>query len=210
VRSASRSASRSRRPTTAIAHAASDEREPRRPQTAARPRARSSSSRARSTCARGLLRAAQRRSSAGCAARPSSVAVPAIRRRSACGSGRSMPIPASGRNGGSSPPMPRPGRRSRTTGCRGTRKAERNARSRVPSSSCFIGGNSRRRLRPGETAAPERESLALLPSGPDAVRMLSVRGTRPSTPRARDLIPLKPSLGRRSAPLERMSGSGNR
>ncbi len=54
------------------------------------------------------------------------------------------------------------------------------------------GGDSRRRLRPGETAAPERESLALLPSGPDAVRMLSVRGTRPSTPRARDLIPLKP------------------
>ena len=66
------------------------------------------------------------------------------------------------------------------------------ARSRAPSSSDFSGGRSRRRLRPGETAAPERESLALLPSGPDAVRMLSVRGTRPSTPRARDLIPLKP------------------
>ena len=163
-------------------------------------------------------------------------------RRSACGSGRSMPIPASGRSGGSTSPTPRPGRRSRTTDCRGTRKAERNAclaflarrsrcvgrwnstevraagwsaasgarsaelgsaqreptgqgceaRSRGPSSSDFIGGNSRRRLRPGETAAPERESLALLPSGPDAVRMLSVRGTRPSTPRARDLIPLKP------------------
>ena len=100
--------------------------------------------------------------------------------------------PASGRNGGSTSPTPRPGRRSRTTACRVTRKAERNARSRAPSSSCFLGGRSRRRLRPGETAAPERESLALLPSGPDAVRMLSVRGTRPSTPRARDLIPLKP------------------
>ena len=49
------------------------------------------------------------------------------------------------------------------------------------------GGYSRRRLRPGEAAAPERESLALLPSGSDAVRTLPVRGTRPSTPRARDL-----------------------
>jgi hypothetical protein len=197
VRSALRSASRSRRPTTAIARAASDEREPQRQQTPAPPRARSSSSRARNTCARGLPRAARRKSSAGCAARPSSVVVPAIRRRSACGWGRSMPIPASGRNGGSSSPMPRPGRRSRTTACHAIPKAERNAgevhaRSRVPSLSCFPGGRSRRRLRPGETAAPERESLALLPSGPDAVRMLSVRGTRPSTPRARDLIPLKP------------------
>jgi hypothetical protein len=78
------------------------------------------------------------------------------------------------------------------TACRATPKAERNARSRAPSLNDFTGGNSRRRLRSGETAAPERESLALLPSGPDAVRMLSVRGTRPSTPRARDLIPLKP------------------
>ena len=33
--------------------------------------------------------------------------------------------------------------------------------------------NLRRRLGPGGTAAPERESLALLPSGPDAVRTLS-------------------------------------
>jgi hypothetical protein len=192
VRSASRSASRLRRPTTAIARAASDEREPRRPQTAALPRARSSSSRARNTYARGLRRAARRRYFVACAARPSSAAVPAIPRRSACGSGRSMPIPAFGRNGGSSSPMPRPGRRSRTMACRAIPKAERNARSRAPSLNCFIGGRSRRRLRPGETAAPERESLALLPSGPDAVRMLSVRGTRPSTPRARDLIPLKP------------------
>src|SRR6185436_13849539 len=39
----------------------------------------------------------------------------------------------------------------------------------------------------GGTAAPERESLALLPSGPDAVRTLSVRGTRSSTPRAQTL-----------------------
>ena len=36
-------------------------------------------------------------------------------------------------------------------------------------------------------AAPERESLALLPSGPDAVRTLPVRGTRSSTPRAQTL-----------------------
>ena len=97
-----------------------------------------------------------------------------------------------GRSGASTSPTPRAGRRSRTTACRGTPKAGRNARSRAPSSSGFIGGRSRRRLRSGETAAPERESLALLPSGPDAVRMLPVRGTRPSTPRARDLIPLKP------------------
>ena len=55
------------------------------------------------------------------------------------------------------------------------------------------GADSRRRLRPGEAAAPERESLALLSSGSDAVRTLPVRGTRPSTPRARDLIPSKPS-----------------
>ena len=34
------------------------------------------------------------------------------------------------------------------------------------------------------TATPERESLALLPSGPDAVRTLPVRGTRSSTLRA--------------------------
>ena len=35
----------------------------------------------------------------------------------------------------------------------------------------------RRRLGSGGTASPGRESLALLPSGPDAVRMLPVRGT---------------------------------
>src|SRR5262252_2568479 len=43
------------------------------------------------------------------------------------------------------------------------------------------------------TATPERESLALLPSGPDAVRTLPVRGTRSSTPRA-------PTLSRRTVP----------
>jgi len=42
----------------------------------------------------------------------------------------------------------------------------------------------RRSLGSGGTAAPERESLALLPSGPDAVRTLPVRGTRSSTLRA--------------------------
>ena len=68
----------------------------------------------------------------------------------------------------------------------------------------------RRRLGPGGTAAPERESLALLPSGPDAVRTLSVRGTRPVNTSCADPIPMKPSLGRRSVPLERISGSGNR
>ena len=45
----------------------------------------------------------------------------------------------------------------------------------------------RRLLGSGGTAAPERESLALLPSGPDAVRTLPVRGTRSSTPRAQTL-----------------------
>ena len=68
----------------------------------------------------------------------------------------------------------------------------------------------RRLLGPGGTAAPERESLALLPSGPDAVRTLSVRGTRPVNTSCADPIPMKPSLGRRSVPLERISGSGNR
>ena len=42
----------------------------------------------------------------------------------------------------------------------------------------------RRLLGSGGTAAPERESLALLPSGSDAVRTLPVRGTRSSTLRA--------------------------
>src|SRR3954470_24131255 len=46
------------------------------------------------------------------------------------------------------------------------------------------GRNRRRLLEPGRTAAPGRESLALLPSGPDAVRMLPVRGTWLSTLRA--------------------------
>ncbi len=45
----------------------------------------------------------------------------------------------------------------------------------------------RRSLGSGGTAAPERESLALLPSGPDAVRTLPVRGTRSSTLRAQTL-----------------------
>jgi len=44
-----------------------------------------------------------------------------------------------------------------------------------------------RLLGSGGAAAPERESLALLPSGPDAVRTLPVRGTRSSTPRAQTL-----------------------
>src|SRR6186713_1931601 len=44
-----------------------------------------------------------------------------------------------------------------------------------------------RLLGSGGAAAPERESLALLPSGPDAVRTLPVRGTRSSTPRAQIL-----------------------
>ena len=51
----------------------------------------------------------------------------------------------------------------------------------------------RRLLGSGGAAAPERESLALLPSGPDAVRTLPVRGTRSSTPRA-------PILSRRTVP----------
>ena len=57
----------------------------------------------------------------------------------------------------------------------------------------------RRVLGSGGAAAPERESLALLPSGPDAVRTLPVRGTRSST-RVRRPSPDEPSLGRRSAP----------
>ena len=70
--------------------------------------------------------------------------------------------------------------------------------------------NLRRRLGPGGTAAPGRESLALLPSGPDAVRTLPVRGTRPVNTSCADPIPMKPSLRRHSVPLERISGSGNR
>src|SRR5262245_22016044 len=60
------------------------------------------------------------------------------------------------------------------------------------------------------TATPERESLALLPSGSDAVRTLPVRGTRSVNTTCVDPIPTKPPLGRRSVPLERISGSGNR
>ena len=132
-----------------------------------------------------------RRSSAASAARPCSAA-PGIRRRSASALARSTPTRGSGRSGASTSPTPRTGRRSPTTACRVIPRAGRSARSRAPSSCGLSGGRSRRRLRSGETAAPERESLALLPSGPDAVRMLPVRGTRPSTPRARSLIPLKP------------------
>ena len=51
----------------------------------------------------------------------------------------------------------------------------------------ITGGILRRLLGSGGAAAPERESLALLPSGPDAVRTLPVRGTRSSTPRAQTL-----------------------
>ncbi len=58
----------------------------------------------------------------------------------------------------------------------------------------------RRRLGSGGAAAPERESLALLPSGPDAVRTLPVRGTRSVNASFADPIPTTPSLGRRSAP----------
>ena len=57
----------------------------------------------------------------------------------------------------------------------------------------------RRLLGSGGAAAPERESLALLPSGPDAVRTLPVRGTRSSTPRAQTLSRRnRPSDGIRS------------
>src|SRR5688500_5920292 len=45
----------------------------------------------------------------------------------------------------------------------------------------------RRLLGSGGAAAPERKSLALLPSGPDAVGTLPVRGTRSSAPRAQTL-----------------------
>jgi hypothetical protein len=38
------------------------------------------------------------------------------------------------------------------------------------------------RLRPGLAAAPDEPRLALLPSGPDAVRVSPLRGTRSSTP----------------------------
>ena len=58
----------------------------------------------------------------------------------------------------------------------------------------------RRRLGSGGAAAPERESLALLPSGPDAVRTLPVRGTRSVNAACADPVPKTPSLGRRSAP----------
>jgi hypothetical protein len=62
-------------------------------------------------------------------------------------------------------------------------------RSRAPPSKRLPGRNLRRSLEPGRTAAPERESLALLPPGPDAVRMLPVRGTWLSTLRAQAQAP---------------------
>ena len=85
-----------------------------------------------------------------------------------------------------------------------------NARSRNRRRNGFPGRNPSRLLGPGLTAAPERNSLALLPSGPDAVRRLPVRGTWPSTLRFRAQAPKNPPLGRYSAPLERIAGSGNR
>ena len=74
----------------------------------------------------------------------------------------------------------------------------------------FPGRNPSRLLGPGLTAAPGRNSLALLPSGPDAVRRLPVRGTRPSTLRAWAQAPKNPPLGRYSASLERIASAGNR
>ena len=73
------------------------------------------------------------------------------------------------------------------------------SRSRMPRCEKTLPGHALRRrkrfhrrypcrlLGSGGAAAPERESLALLPSGPDAVRTLPVRGTRSSTPRAQTL-----------------------
>ena len=55
------------------------------------------------------------------------------------------------------------------------------------------GRNLRRLLEPGRTAAPGRESLALLPSGSDAVRTLPVRGTWLSTLRAPAQAPKEPA-----------------
>src|SRR5207302_9136248 len=43
----------------------------------------------------------------------------------------------------------------------------------------------RRRLRPGDPAAHETPYVPLLPSGPGGVGKISLRGTRPSLPRAR-------------------------
>lgn len=64
------------------------------------------------------------------------------------------------------------------------RSREWQARSRIRRRDGPPGRNLRRRLGPGGPAAPERGSLALLPPGPDAVRILPVRGTWPSAPRA--------------------------
>jgi hypothetical protein len=74
------------------------------------------------------------------------------------------------------------------------------ARSRAPSSRGRRRRCSRRRLGSGGAAAPERESLALLPSGPDAVRTLPVRGTRSVNTTCADPVPTSPPLGRRSVP----------
>jgi hypothetical protein len=67
--------------------------------------------------------------------------------------------------------------------------SEIQTRSRVPPSKRLPGRNLRRSLEPGRTAAPERESLALLPPGSDAVRTLPVRGTWLSTLRAQAQAP---------------------
>jgi ERCC4-type nuclease len=68
----------------------------------------------------------------------------------------------------------------------------------------------RRRLGSGGAAAPERESLALLPSGPDAVRTLPVRGTRSVNAARADPVPTTPSSDGVRPRMERISGSGNR
>ena len=67
------------------------------------------------------------------------------------------------------------------SGCPGTtEKARSRGRLRCESP----GRRLRRLLEPGCSAAPGRHCLALLPSGPDAVRRLPMRGTWLSTLRA--------------------------
>ena len=85
---------------------------------------------ARIACAPGSRSQGPRSSSAATAARRCSAPPAMTRPLSACGSARSTAIPASARPPISSSPTPPPGSRSRTTGCRATRRAGGPARRR--------------------------------------------------------------------------------
>ena len=124
-----------------------------------------------------------------CCARRPRTRCTSCRRRGSTRVARNALPPA--RTGGTSGPCSRRGlRRRRSSRHVSTFPSRRRTPGRALRRRTGSPGWCRRRLLgSGGAAAPGREFLALLPSGPDAVRTLPVRGTRPSTPRVDDPCP---------------------